>query len=190
MRNVAQWTMYLGMTIAVLGGAQWPRPAWTLVAAGLAVIAVGIVIKRRAGAPSLDEEHGSGDVGNKPARTGTLTEAIAQFATETMALAGEAESLDLEAIKKRCEELIWIGPERVAQSQEAIAAKIGFSRYAEVMAPLATAERWLFRAWSAAADGHRPEVIASIVAAGDFAHEAEALGRAHLSGFTQTATTG
>ena len=68
-----------------------------------------------------------------------------------------------------------IGQEFARVAQEAIAAKVGFSVYAEVMAPLAACERWLNRTWSAAADGHRPECVHSLQTALVFAREAAAL---------------
>jgi hypothetical protein len=58
---------------------------------------------------------------------------------------------------------------------------VGFASYAEIMAPLATAERWLYRAWSAAADEHRPEVLASVKTAITFADEALKQGKDKLA---------
>ena len=66
--------------------------------------------------------------------------------------------------------------------QEAIAAHVGFATYAEVMAQLASAERWLYRAWSSASDSHRKECIQSLKIAAPFAREAAALGKGKLSG--------
>jgi hypothetical protein len=179
MRTAAQWTMYLGMAVAMASGAMWPRPTWAGVALGLLIIALGVALRRKAGAPTAEAQHGAG-AGAKAPRTGTLDDALAQFSAETKALAEQAEGLDLEAIKRRCEDLVWIGPERVGQAQELIAARVGFAQYAEVMAPLATAERWLNRAWSAAADGHRPEAVASLRTAQEFAGEAAEVGKGKL----------
>ena len=171
LREMSRWTMYLGMLIAMVAGATWPRPTWAGVLVGLAVIGAGVGMKRVAGPAPIDQ--GEADPGGaKPPRTGTLTEGLAKVAEQVAALAAEAKDADFEHVKKRVEELNWLGAERIGQAQEAIAARVGFAAYAEVMAPLATAERLLYRAWSAAADGHRGEVIASLEAAVPHANEA------------------
>lgn len=174
LRTGSDWVMYAGMAVAMYGGAQWPRPAWGIVAAGIAVIGGGVAMRRAAGAPKLESGEGSGDTRRAP-RKGTLIDALVELTAGVEALSAESESAALEAIKARVEDLVWIGPERVGAAQEAIAAKVGFSVYAEVMTPLATCERWLNRAWSAAADGHRPECTASLQTALTFAREASAL---------------
>lgn len=178
LRDIAQWTMYIGMGIAMGGGATWPRPTWTYVGLGLAVIAIGIVMKRSAGAPTEEAHVVSG--GDKPQRSGTIEDALTSVAAQIEELAEKAPELDFEAIKKKVEDLNWLGPERLGQAQEAVAARIGFPAYAEMMGPLATAERLLNRAWSAAADGHRPETVASIAAAIPYAKEAAEHARARL----------
>jgi uncharacterized oligopeptide transporter (OPT) family protein len=179
LRELSKWTMYAGLGFAMVSGATWPMPSWPMVGVGLVVIAAGIVMKRMAGAPTLDE-HGA-QAGEKPARTGTLPEGIAAAADAIAVLAKEAETADFEHVKKRAEEIIWLAPERLGQSQEVLAARVGFPVYAEVMAPLATTERLLYRAWSAASDGHRPETIASLLAAIPHAREAAELAKAKLS---------
>jgi hypothetical protein len=171
LRELSRWTMYLGMLIAMVAGATWPHPTWLGVLGGLVVIGVGVGMKRAAGPAPIDHAEGQSG-GAKPARTGTLTEGIASVAEQVRVLSEEAKDADFEHVKKRVEELNWLGAERVGQAQEAIAARVGFAAYAEVMAPLATSERLLYRAWSAAADGHRPEVIASLAAAVPYAREA------------------
>ncbi|MCS6900245.1 MAG: hypothetical protein RMJ98_11315 [Myxococcales bacterium] len=181
-RSSSSWVMYLGMAACMYGGAQWPRPSWPLVAAGLVVILVGIALRRSAGAPTLEvEQIHSADL-KRPRRTGSLVEALTSFCEGIETLHNQGSEAELAAIKDRIEELIWLGPERVGSSQEAIAAKVGFSAYAEVMAPLAASERWLNRAWSAAADGHRPECLASLAKALVSAREAEAMGRQRFQG--------
>ena len=178
LREGAIWTMYLGMAISMVGGATWPRPTWLVVVGGVLVACVGVAMKRAAGAAPPDEG-GVGD-GSKAPRTGTLEDALEQMAAGAEELAAQGEGLDFEAIKKRVEELNWLGPERIGAAQESIAATQGFAVYAEVMAPLATAERWLYRAWSASADGHRPEVVRSLKTAAPYAREAATLGKGRL----------
>jgi hypothetical protein len=179
LREIANIVMYAGMALSMIGGARWPGPSWGVVAAGLALIGVGIGIRRAAGAPSLDEH--APDAAGKPARTGTLTDALTLVQQGVDELAAAAATMPLDDVKKRVEELNWLGVERLGAAQEVIIARVGFATYAEVMAPLATAERWLHRAWSAAADGHRPECLASLQTARGFAAEAAQLGLEKLA---------
>jgi hypothetical protein len=181
LRDIAKWTMYLGMAISMVSGATWPRPTWGGVLVGLVVVSIGIVLKRKAGTPPLEELGGAEPSGNRPPRKGTLVEALQEVAAEIEVLSKSAETVDLVDIKKRVEELNWLGAERLGQAQETVAAMVGFATYAEVMAPLATAERLLNRAWSAAADGHRPEAVASLAAALPYAQEAAELAKSRLA---------
>lgn len=181
LRKTNAWVMYAGMTVSMVGGATWPRPTWAIVAGGLVIVGAGIVMKRLGGVGPAEEHGGEGDSAKRPPRNGNLKDALGELTRETQALSEQAEEMDFEAIKTKVEALIWIGPERFGQSQEVIAAKVGFPTYAEVMAPLASAERQLYRAWSAAADGHRPECVASIASALSFAKEAEEVGVGKLA---------
>lgn len=180
LREIADWVMYVGMGISMAAGATWPRPSWGGWGVGLAVIAVGVVLRRKAGAPSLHEVHAPGEAGDDDAPRGSLEQSIAWFAKGVGELAKSAPEQPFEAIKQRAERLVRGGPERVGNAQEALAAKIGFATYAEIMAPLASAERWVNRAWSAAADEHRPECVSSLEQAAAFAREAEALSRGKI----------
>lgn len=182
LRSISDWVMYAGMAVSMYGGAQWPRPYWPTVAAGVVIVLAGVGLRRKAGAPTLEVEQISGSDLRRPARKGTLVDALEALCEGIEKLHADGAEEDLESIKKRVEDLLWIGPERVGGSQEAIAAKVGFAAYAEVMAPLAASERWLNRAWSAAADGHRPESLASLAEALSFAREASELGKQRFAG--------
>lgn len=182
LRASSDWVMYAGLALSMYGGATWPRPSWPLVAGGLVLTLVGVALRRTAGAPTLEVEQTRGDDPRRPPRQGTLVDALAVLCRGVEDLHTAAPRAELGPLKDRIEELLWLGPERVGGAQEAIAARVGFASYAEVMAPLAASERWLNRAWSAAADGHRPECVASLAEALSFAREAEALGRERFAG--------
>ena len=174
MARVALWVGYLGMGVAMVAGATWPAPSWAVVGVGLCIVAGGVVLKRRAGAPPLVvEEHGGAR--KRVARRGSLADGVREAVEGMRALAREAPAMHLEAIKQRIEELQHVGADRIGEAQEAISARVGFAKYAELMAPLATAERLLYRAWSAATDGHRPECLRSLGDAVPHADEALAL---------------
>lgn len=179
MVELAMWVLYAGMAVAMVGGATWPSPSFPVVGAGIALVTVGIVLKRRAGAPPLDDTPATSATAE---RKGTLRDGVRDAAEGIRELAGAASAMPLEAIKTRIEQLQHLGPDRVAESQEAIVARVGFAKYADVMAPLATAERLLYRAWSAATDGHRPECLRSLADAVPHAEEAMKIAETNLPG--------
>lgn len=185
LRTLSPWTMYFGVAIAMASGATWPRPTWAGVIVGLVVIAVGIVFRKLAGAPPLESHmHVSVHLDGKP--KGTLVDAVEAVPQDIEELLATPE-IDLERVKTRVEQINASGADRFGASQEALAARVGFAVYAEIMAPLATAERLLYRAWSAAADGHREECINSLKAALPHAKEAAALAREKLNQPSTTA---
>ncbi|MBI4818229.1 MAG: hypothetical protein HY791_18340 [Deltaproteobacteria bacterium] len=171
MATIGLWIGYVGMAIAIVAGALWPNPHWAAMAAGLGVLGIGILVKRKAGAPPIEEEQGDA-AKDRVIRTGTLADGVRVHASGVAELSKLAPTLHLEEVKKKVEELIYLGPARLGEAQEAVSARLGFPSYAEVMGPLATSERLLYRAWSAASDGHRPEVLASLREAQPYADQA------------------
>lgn len=171
MATLGLWIAYAGVLIVMIGGATWPHPMWAVIGAGLAVIGLGIVVKRKAGAPPIDAHEGA--TRGRAARTGTLREAVAETTKQIKDLSAAAPKMHLEEIKQKVEDIIYIGPDRVGEAQLAITARVGFPAYAEVMGPLATAERLLYRTWSAASDGHRPEALRSLQEAIPWSEEAQ-----------------
>ena len=165
MKTAAPWVLYVGMLLTMVGGAPWPRPRWALVGAGLAVIGAGIAMTRRAAARGGAEGTAAGSVH-------AAGEALAGLLGRVQALRARASTESLEAIAREVEALQTTGVEVVAASQEDFVRAHGFLRYASVMGPLATGERLLYRAWSAASDGHRPEVESALGQAEPYVAEA------------------
>ena len=64
----------------------------------------------------------------------------------------------LEYIDEQCAPLL----SEFADGRMSISNRFGIKRYAEVMTEFASGERYLNRAWSAAADGYVDEVDASV----------------------------
>lgn len=162
--TVATWVQYVGMGLAMAGGAPWPQPNWGRFAAGMVVLLVGIVLGRMASKGSPEAEgHGHGEGAPRaPGSVASARAALPPMVEELAKLAEGVESMPLGELALRVEALQKDGTETVAAAQEALTRAFGFPAYASVMAPLATAERWLYRAWSAASDGHRPEARASL----------------------------
>ncbi|MBL8680913.1 MAG: hypothetical protein JNK05_17160 [Myxococcales bacterium] len=156
--HAASWVQYLGMTVAMLGGATWPAPKWSIVAVGILILCAGILWARRARASTTAQSaEGAREKPLDYARQ-RVTEALER----TRALRATAESAELTAIAAGAEAIVRECVEAVAKAQEAIAAAHGFNAYAEIMTPFAAGERWLNRAWSAASDGHRGEATHSL----------------------------
>jgi hypothetical protein len=165
--TLASWVQYLGMTIAMLGGATWPAPRASVVVAGLVVLCAGIAWARLARGRSASAAAASADRPLAYAR-GRIEDALAR--TRALREGAEAEPAaslcsELEAIVREC-------VEAVADRQEALSREHGFAGYASVMTPFAAAERWLNRAWSAASDGHTPEAKTSLTRAAEHCDEA------------------
>ncbi len=161
LKNLARYVFYVGMAVCMIGGATWPAPQWFTVIVGLAVLGCGIAIKRRAdrAAPEASEDGST---------AGTFASAVAAMPVlrdGLRALEATAVEQPLTALAQALEELQRKGIDVVAGAQDDFVRLHGFVPYAAVMAPLATGERLLHRAWSAASDGHRPEALASIRAA-------------------------
>lgn len=159
--TLGSWIQYLGMTVSMIGGAKWPSPTWSLVGGGLLILGVGIFIARRAQKSSqTQQQSGSTQSTENIVRTSVdaaLARTIALFA-DGKVTASQATADEADAIVREC-------VEAVAKEQERLTQKYGFAGYASVMTPLASGERWLFRAWSAASDQHHAEVRASLESA-------------------------
>jgi hypothetical protein len=166
--TAAAWVSYLGMTLAMLGGATWPAPRWSVVALGLAVLLAAIAWARASRRREAAAAASSGERPLELARA-RITDALAR----TRALRESASHEALTSIGERAEAVVRECVEPVARAQESLTREHTFAGYARIMTPFASAERWLFRAWSAASDGHRPEVLVSLDHA--LAHLDEAL---------------
>lgn len=155
--SVAPVLLYAGLLIAMVGGAPWPHPNWLVVVAGLVVIVVGIVAKRSAEAASLDASFGEAG-----ASGGASEASLAELAARVKALADEVETAELASVATRVSALQEGPVTAFSATQDDFVRRHGFQAWATVMAPLATGERLLFRAWSAASDGHRGETVAAV----------------------------
>ena len=164
--------MVIGTVVGILGGA-FPRDrelvagfpgGWPLVLVGLVALfaAFGLRLRRR---PMTAAARGSAAAAGG---------AIGRVVPEIESLLSEATRIPIGALAKKLDALIERNLFPVYEAQEALVAAQGFARYAAHTGPWAAGERMLYRAWSAATDGHRPEAIASMEEAAR--HFAEARG--------------
>ncbi|MCI0586048.1 MAG: hypothetical protein L0323_04305 [Planctomycetes bacterium] len=154
------WLMLLGTVIGILGGA-YPRdremiagiPGGTpLVAGGVALLVVALALRLQH-RPVSEAARGS---------AAAAGEAIGRVAPDVEALLPEARQLPIADLARRLDGLIEKNLFPVYAAQQALVASQGFAGYAAHTGPWAAGERMLYRAWSAATDGHRPEAVASM----------------------------
>ena len=152
--------MTLGVVVGIVGGA-FPRDremiggfpgGWPLVALGVALCLVALVLRLR-GTKVTEAAKGS---------VAEAAVAIARVGGEVDALLPDAARLPIQDLAKRLDSLVERNLLPVYGAQDALVAAQGFAKYAAHTGPWAAGERMLYRAWSAATDGHRPEAIASM----------------------------
>lgn len=156
-KDLAMWVLYAGLTVTMIGGASWPSPRWLIVLVGIAILVAGVFVKKQAdqAAPSAGEGHGEqgGVKGTVAAARVLLPELVAQVKRLAETLAEH----ELNLVANEIDTLQTHKVGAISDAQEDFVRQHGFASYATMMAPLATAERLLYRAWSAASDGHRTE---------------------------------
>jgi hypothetical protein len=71
-------------------------------------------------------------------------------------------ALPMQQLAAETNEFIERNFKPVIEAQAALVQTQGFAKYAAHTGPWASGERMVYRAWSAATDGHRPEAVASL----------------------------
>ena len=130
--------------------ADWTQ-RWNFLGAVLAILA-GVLLNRRGARASA--------VQATPSAGGTVEEpgaVLERLVAETEALAGRVETLDAPALHAALDALLSGPLYTLVEGREALRARHGVRAATAFMAPLATAERQLNRAWSAAVDGATEE---------------------------------
>ncbi len=155
----------VGIVIAVCAAAKLPAaagqfPSTTVVSlVGVAIALIGVVGWRR----SKRYSAGDSDLTAAPNRNPfALIEGIRKPLCD---LVQDASQLDCDELLSRLDSLNEAFLLPFAESRGLIVQRLGVTRGAEVIIEIALVERYLNRAWSAAADGHHPEAVDSILAA-------------------------
>ena len=154
MRALAWSLLVIGTVVASLGGARLPSASAVVSGAGLALLIVAIALLRRSQA--ADRQDGATLSSSDPR---SLLPALPE---RLEVIERDAQALPLPELIRRLDAL---GAELVtpiADGSPPLLPKLGTQRFASIFGPFASAERALARAWSAAADGHRPEALASL----------------------------
>ncbi|QDV87223.1 hypothetical protein [Stieleria magnilauensis] len=158
--QILMWLGFLGGSFAAVSQLEvqdnkWATVPWLWYAAAMAVGIVGIVLLRRA----KREDHHDHD--KTDAEYSVITSSLAELssAVETLCQNTQHPPADtLKFIDDRCAEPL----ADFADSRQALVKRFGMTVYADVMTEFASAERYVNRSWSAAADGYVDEVDTSL----------------------------
>ena len=130
---------------------------------GLVVIVAGALLVRRAERTS-GRTGGEAEASQHSGAPATLAEAMQGLERQVDALLERAqrEGPDWGGIKETLEQLRYEHIEPVVEARERYLRQLGMERFATAFGPFSSAERMLYRAWSALVDGYHDEVVASL----------------------------
>lgn len=158
-----QVLLWAGFVVAALAAVlrleipdnRWGTIPWPWYIAGMVLGTAGVVMLRT----RPRDESGSG------ATSGGLAaarESLSAASRETRALADGIGNATCEEVLDRIDRQCVPHCDAFADARRSIQGAFGTSAYASVMTEFASGERYLNRAWSAAADGYVDEVESSI----------------------------
>lgn len=172
MGQILLWLGCLGGALATVSrlevsNAPWQTIPWGLYLTSLAVGTAGVVMLRRQRTVTrIASAAASGDLA-------ALVETLTSASREVHELGKRLDDMTCEEvlvfIDDRCVPLF----NEFADARLILSHRFGTRVYADVMTEFASGERYLNRAWSAAADGYVDEVKRSIAAAASFMSAAE-----------------
>jgi hypothetical protein len=153
MQKMALALIVLGTVVASVGGARLPEADWWVSGLGLLVLVAGGVVLRLS---TRRVEASAGISGEQ------VVAALRGLPDELEAICAEVEQLQLAEVTERLSglEVKYFRP--IADGAPLLLGAMGAGRFAEVFGVYASGERLVARAWSAAADHHRPEATAAL----------------------------
>ena len=139
-------------------GEPTPRAFWplVLVVAGLVTLIVSGVATRTKGTSAAGNARDVGDL------HGEYDDLLALVAARVDGLLDDAPDLDREQMLHRLDAISERDLFALTSRHEEIAAVLGFTGYARVWDGVATAERYLARAWSLTTDGHQQAAVETL----------------------------
>ncbi len=153
-----------GILVAIAGSAKLPEtqggfpdtlPAFIL---GAITAVIGIILWRR----QIKQEQEQPDTDPNAINP---FERLQSIQAPLVKLKEEASTLDTEALCDRVDNILQEYVIPFAMARHKVVEKLGMDKGAELLVVVAYGERMLNRAWSAAADEHAPESVASIAEA-------------------------
>jgi len=175
MKNVAIILLIVGTVVGTVGGAHLPEANWLIAGSGIALLLAGVLVYRlaerqriaraRAVAPGEKERLSPVD---------RALVCIRELPGLLDPIVEEMHELPLEVICERVGELEDTHFEIVGEAAEALFDRLGGATFAQVFGLYSGGERLVRRAWSAAADHHRPECMESLAEGAERIREAVA----------------
>ncbi len=159
--QVLLWTGFLGAALASVARLEiaehpWLTIPWTLYAGSIAVGIVGVVLLRISA--KADVEHTDRVEGEFE----TLTASLAILRSNVAKLRGKLGEINPQDIVSYIDENCLEPFGDFADARNALIQRFGLQGFADVMTQFASAERFVNRAWSAAADGYVGEASDSL----------------------------
>ncbi len=148
---------------------KWMTIPWLWYALSMAVGMSGVVLLRAAARSDRDDHQAT------EAQYSAIQVSLRQLVTVVQNLCEhEGEVQPAEVIRRIDHECVEPFAD-FADARNSLMKRFGLQTYADVMTQFASAERYVNRAWSAAADGYIDEVSASLDRAREYLQQAEQL---------------
>lgn len=165
--QILLWSGFLGGSYAAVcrleqSDGAWQTIPWAAYAVCAFVGSVGVVLLRQ------DRSMQKIRSAAATASLESVRDHLVQASARVTALAGQIDQLSCEEVLPMIDEECAPLLTEFADGRAVILHRFGTAAYAEVMTEFASGERYLNRAWSAAADGYVDEVELSLNAARDF----------------------
>jgi hypothetical protein len=147
---------------------KWATIPWGWYTFAMCLGIAGVAVLRHA----KQQDHA--DDAQTEAEYSVIQRSLAEVAATVEEMSCQTDHVPSEVVRRiddQCAEPL----SDFADSRQALVKRFGLGMYAEVMTEFAAAERYINRAWSAAADGYVDEVKASLVRANRHLQEAKAL---------------
>lgn len=158
--QVLMWLGFLGGSFVSVSrlevkGDKWATVPWLWYEIAMGVGVVGVVLLRRA----KRDDHA--DDAKTDAEYSVIQQSLASLSAAVATLCQKSRQVPADVLRfidAECAEPL----SDFAESRQALAKRFGMTVYADVMTEFASAERYINRTWSAAADGYIDEVNKSI----------------------------
>lgn len=183
MRNLGHFCLWTGFLAAAFVSVcrleqvddKWSTIPWMWYALSMIVGVVGIGLLRSS------NRHADADDIRTEAEYSVIRKSLETVTAITDRLCAQTSHIPTEVL--RCIDDECAEPfADFADARQALVKRFGLKVYADVMTEFASAERYVNRSWSAAADGYIDEVAASLKRANAHLHKAKQLLRAAEGG--------
>ena len=168
MKHAGIALLVIGTIVGSLGGAKLPKVDWVIAGVGFGMLAIAIVLLRMSAAKDRKERATADGADPREDPLG----AIRTLPKRLDVIVEEAASQPLKTLIEKLSELDTELMSPIADGAPRLLGTLGAQRFASIFGDYASGERWLTRAWSAAADQHRPEALKALERARTKIHDA------------------